>query len=125
MSLTVDVFISNVDGEMEVLDVPEGCDDAIGPEVWRTLVWGSAAVRALGARYFPVLDGADLVVRSDDLLDFRDECCLIEANLDSVTPEGNADKTRDEYREDIRKRLEHIQTAIDRALAVGGGVVLW
>jgi hypothetical protein len=47
MTLAVDVFVRDANGEWRVLDVPEGCDDSAGFEAWRRTVWGSEAVRSL------------------------------------------------------------------------------
>ncbi|WP_230423502.1 hypothetical protein [Streptomyces radicis] len=60
MSLSVDVFVVEAGGAIRVLDVPAGCSDLAGFERWRTTVWGSDAVRSLGARFLPVLAEADL-----------------------------------------------------------------
>lgn len=56
----MDVFVIGADGEMCVMDVPAGCSDLAGFESWRTSVWGSESVRALGARFFPTLARGDL-----------------------------------------------------------------
>ncbi|MER8103379.1 hypothetical protein [Kitasatospora sp. NPDC094016] len=70
MSLAVDVFVVGGHGEMSVQEVPNGCSDLAGPESWRTTVWGSAAVRSLGVRFFPELSSVDLVVVPDQVSDF-------------------------------------------------------
>ncbi|MFI6856229.1 hypothetical protein [Streptomyces sp. NPDC050416] len=67
MTLAVDVFVRDTDGEWRVLDVPEGCSDSAGFEAWRRTVWGSEAVRSLGARHLPVLAEDNLFVEADEV----------------------------------------------------------
>ncbi|MFE1311654.1 hypothetical protein [Streptomyces sp. NPDC058755] len=54
MTLGVDVVVRGPNGEFDVLDVPERCDDSAGFESWRWKVWGSDVVRSPGARYLPL-----------------------------------------------------------------------
>ncbi|MFJ8468439.1 hypothetical protein [Streptomyces swartbergensis] len=64
MTLAVDVFVRDADGEWRVPDVPEGCADSAGFESWRRTVWGSETVRSLGARHLPVLAESNLLVEA-------------------------------------------------------------
>lgn len=116
MSLCVDVFVVGPDGEQTVLDVPPGHSDLAGFERWRTLVWGSPEVRALGARFLPVLAERDLAVEPSEVPAFLDECALLRANLSVLGP--------DPYGQ-IAARLRNIEQAARRALEVGGGVLVW
>ena len=74
--------VTNADGRTEVLDVPEGVSDLAGFESWRTTVWGSEAVRSLGAEFFPVLATGDLTVPPEQVPDFRRECAALRADPD-------------------------------------------
>ncbi|MGJ5753089.1 hypothetical protein [Streptomyces puniciscabiei] len=77
MSLSVDVVVRGPNGEFDVLDVPEGCNDSAGFESWRWKVWGSEVVRSLGARYLPLLDGDWMEVPTEELPGSwrRSPCC--------------------------------------------------
>lgn len=125
MSLAVDVIVVDGDGEMNVLDVPAGCSDLAGPESWRHTVWGSAAVRSLGARFFPVLSSGDLTVARDEVEEFLSECALIRASLESVAPRREADVVDEGYVRQVSERLVNIENAAGRALQIGAGVIIW
>ena len=116
MSLCVDVFVAGPDGERTVLDVPPGHSDLAGVERWRTLVWGSPEMRALGARFFPVLADRDLAVEPDEVAAFLEECAMVRANLSALGPDPLGQ---------VGVRLANIEQAARRAMAVGGGVLVW
>src|SRR5690242_6696817 len=85
MSLCVDVVVRGPNGEFDVLDVPEGCDDSAGFESWRWTVWGSEVVRSLGARRLPVLaEGGRLEVPTEELPLFLAEIALLRAHMDVI-----------------------------------------
>ena len=78
MSLTVSVFVRDRSGAMvldEALDAPL----AAGFENWRTRVWGSSQVRALGAKYFPRLAETDLHAVLATLEQERPELCVVDS----------------------------------------------
>ncbi|WP_067590787.1 hypothetical protein [Nocardia terpenica] len=127
MSLTVHVFTLQ-DGETSFLDAGEGWMDLAGFESWRTEVWGNAAVRELGARFFPVLAEGDLWVYPDKVLEFARECASLSDNLSTIAPFPYPpwpDATHLRVIDAVASRLAHIQIAVGRALGVGGGVVIW
>ncbi|SHF87008.1 hypothetical protein [Streptoalloteichus hindustanus] len=124
MSLTVDVFVLDENDEMRLLDLPPACSDLAGFEDWRTLVWGSERVRALGARYFPVLADGDLVA-PEQVRDFRRECALLAANLDAIAPPPEPGWSHERLVDGISFRLANITDAAERAEDVGGGVLVW
>ncbi len=125
MSLLVDVFVVGDDGEMKLLDVPDGCSDMAGFESWRREVWGSAVVRSLGARFFPELAVGDLTVTPDQLSDFLVECALIRNNLEAVVPRCDPAWRDGTYVRAVSARLANIEAAAERALGCGGGVIVW
>lgn len=49
-----------------------------GFESWRTEVWGSPQVRALGAEFCPRLAAGDLFIESAQVRRFQSECLLRE-----------------------------------------------
>ncbi|MEV7554086.1 hypothetical protein AB0N89_31090 [Amycolatopsis sp. NPDC089917] len=124
MSLSVHVFVLD-DGKMRLLDTPACCEELAGFESWRTTVWGSAAARALDARFFPVLDGGDLTVMPEQVPDFVVETKILRANLDKLAPEADPSLSHQSFVEAISWRLANIQIAAGRALGVGGGVLIW
>ncbi|MFE5817239.1 hypothetical protein [Streptomyces sp. NPDC056479] len=125
MSLCVDVFLRDPNGEWRVLDVPEGCDDSAGFEVWRETVWGSGTVRSLGARFLPGLAGDDLYVEADEVPDFLDEVALLRANLELIATTTRRPRELPEHRGQIERRLDNIEASALRAREVGGGVLIW
>ena len=125
MSLLVDVFVIRDDGETDLLDVPDGCSDMAGFESWRREVWGSAVVRSLGARFFPVLADADLMVSPDQVADFLVECALIRGSLEAVAPRRDPALRDAGYVRQVSARLANIEAAAERARGCGGGVIVW
>ena len=125
MSLQVDVFVIGDDGEMDLLDVPDGCSDLAGFEDWRKTVWGSAVVRSLGARFFPHLADGDLTVSPDQVADFLAECALIRGNLEAVAPRRDPALRDEGYLRQVSARLANIEAAAERARGCGGGVLVW
>jgi hypothetical protein len=85
MSLSVDVFVVGTDGELRILDDPEGASDLAGFERWRTTVWVSDMVGSLGARFFPQLVGDDLQVEPSEVPAFLQEG----VRATPGTPEGH------------------------------------
>ncbi|MFI8242203.1 hypothetical protein ACIF83_33900 [Streptomyces sp. NPDC085866] len=84
MTLGVDVVARGPNGEFDVLDVPERCDDSAGFESWRWEVWGSDVVRSLGARYLPLLNGDWMEVPTEELPLFLEEVALLRTHLDMI-----------------------------------------
>lgn len=128
MSLSVDVFVVGDDGKWDVLDVPEGCSDLAGFESWRRTVWGSEAVRSLGARFFPVLASEDILeIWPGELSAFVEECALLRSNLGLISRDAAASAVGRELdqEEAVSRRLTNIEDAAARAQRVGGGVVVW
>ncbi|MBO0510493.1 hypothetical protein, partial [Streptomyces beijiangensis] len=107
MSLSVDVFLREGDG-FELLDMPPGCNDQAGFESWRTTVWGSDAVRSLGARFFPRLDRHDVEVEPDEVAAFLEECALIRANLPLIAASTAGEKTLAEHGHVLGRDLDNI-----------------
>jgi hypothetical protein len=124
MSLSVDVYVGDAAGTMlKVLDTPEGKSDLAGPESWRTKVWGSEAVRSLGARFFPQLAESDLYVNADEIPAFIEECALLRRHLAPIS--DHADASRGDFVIDVSLRLANIEDAAERALSIGACVVVW
>ncbi|MCH0541589.1 hypothetical protein I3F58_18885 [Streptomyces sp. MUM 203J] len=121
----MDVFVVDADGRMQVLDVPRGCSDLAGFESWRTRVWGSGAVRSLGARFFPVLADGDLRVEADQVPLFVDECALLRENLEKIVADSGAVRTVEEHRHALSERLANVEDAARRAQEMAGGVLIW
>ncbi|WP_030021468.1 hypothetical protein [Streptomyces monomycini] len=131
MSLSVDVFMVGADGKRDVLDVPPGASDLAGFESWRRTVWGSPAVRSLGARFLPRLLDDDCRVQPQEVAEFTEECLLLRDHLETVAravleAEGSAPSTTYEaLLLGLGQRLDNIIDAARRAREAGGGVIIW
>ncbi|CAL9597840.1 hypothetical protein [Streptomyces sp. enrichment culture] len=119
MSLSVDVVVRGPNGEFDVLDTPEGVNDSAGFESWRQKVWGSRAVRSLGARFLPLLDGGWMEVATEDLPRLLDEILLLRARLDRIAAATGV------HPDAIGRRLDNIEAAAERARLVGAHVLIW
>ncbi|MFD6422764.1 hypothetical protein [Streptomyces sp. NPDC060198] len=121
MSLNVDTYVYGADGEWTLLEDPD--DDysrtMAGFERSRGKLWGSEAMRALGARYFPRLDGDNLKVEPGAIDDFLSECDAIRPHLADL---GEASGYHTEY---VTSCFDNIVAAAVRAKAEGGGVIVW
>lgn len=125
MSLCVDVFVRDANGEWQVLDVPEGCYDSAGFEVWRETVWGSETVRSLGARFMPVLAVSNLYVEADTVAEFLREVALLRANLELIAATTRRPRELPEHLSQIELRLDNIEATALRAQELGAGVLIW
>lgn len=111
MSLSVDVFLREPDGQWRILDVPEGRDDSAGFESWRRTVWGSPPVRALGARFLPVPADDDLEVEAEDVAEFLREVALLRAHLDEIAESTRRPLGLVEHRARLVRRLRNLEVA--------------
>lgn len=141
MSLAVRAFVIDMSGKVTTLPEPSDASQLAGFENWRTQVWGSDVVRALGATIFPQLAVRDLyVMPGRQLNDFRRECRLLRAHLDeiaaavdltsqqgvTVTTAGviRPGESRESLRTVLSQRLANIEAAIRRAKKVRGGICI-
>ncbi|MEV6769200.1 hypothetical protein AB0N05_11295 [Nocardia sp. NPDC051030] len=134
MSLTVHTFLPSPadsrDVVGQVLDTPERISNSAGFESWRTEVWGSEAMRSLGARFFPVLADpsrprADLIVMPEEIPALLGECRMVREWLVEVVPQDPDEAVFARLALGILDRLANIEIAAGRALGVGGGVLIW
>ncbi|MFC4502113.1 MULTISPECIES: hypothetical protein [Streptomyces] len=125
MSLCVDVFLRDTNGERRILDVPDGWDDSAGFEVWRTTVWGSEAVRSLGARLLPVLADGDLWLEAGEVASLLEEVAVLRTHLELIATRTQHPRGLTEHREQLEVRLRIIEAAALRARELGGGIVIW
>lgn len=121
MSLNVDTFIYEATGKWTLLEDPD--DDynktRAGFESARQKLWGSEAVRVLGAHFFPRLDGDNLQVEPREIDAFLAECGAIRPHLDHL---GEVSGYGTEY---VTECFDNIVAASVRAKAEGGGVIVW
>ncbi|KOV66070.1 hypothetical protein [Streptomyces sp. MMG1121] len=125
MSLLVEVFVREPDGRIRILDVPDDVYRSGGFESWRTTVWGSGFVRALGARFLPRLAEEDLSVEAGEVPEFLREVALLRTRLDAVAQGTDRPRTVEEHRHQIDTRLRIIEENARHALEIGGGVLIW
>ncbi|MFC7880376.1 hypothetical protein ACFUVV_00570 [Streptomyces sp. NPDC057376] len=95
-----------------------GVNDSAGFESWRQKVWGSQAVRSLGARFLPLLDGEWMEVAPEDLPLLLDEILLLRAHLEMISAAVGV-RPRE-----IGDRLDNIEAATRRARRIGAGVLI-
>lgn len=88
-------------------------------------MWGSEAMRALGARHFPVVAGGTLEVLPEEVPEFVRECAMVEANIERIAPRQDPRHSHEWFVETISERLANIRAAAERALDVGGGILIW
>lgn len=112
-------------GEMVLLDPVYPGADLAGGESFRQTVWGSTGMRALGARYFPVLDGDNLTVAPEHVADFLRECAMVAEHLEDVAPHDCSRHSHEWYLDSIPSKLANIRATAEHALAAGGGVLIW
>ncbi|MEU6472277.1 hypothetical protein ABZ927_02945 [Streptomyces massasporeus] len=125
MSLSVDVFLREPDGQRRILDVPEGRDDSAGFESWRRTVWGSEPMRALGARFLPVLADGDLEIEAGEVAEFLREVALLRDHLDAIAENTWRPRGLAEHRAGLVRRLRNLEVAALHALMIEGGVLVW
>ncbi|MEV6775261.1 hypothetical protein [Streptomyces syringium] len=119
MSLSVHTFVYDADGRHNFLEDPEHGGELAGFESARTRLWGSEAIRALGSRFFPCLDGGDLCVERDEIDEFLAECEVVRPHLDHLARQGGYNAGY------VAQRFDNIVAAALRAKAESGGIVVW
>jgi hypothetical protein len=104
---------------MALHDPPHPSEKLAGFESYRQQLYGSQAARGLGLRLLPTLDGGNVYAEGAVVEQLRDEAELALAHIELFVIEAEA--TADS----LRPRFENIIAAARRAVAVGGGVVIW
>lgn len=144
MTLSVEVFTRNAEGEEVTLETPHS-ETLAGFESWRRTVWGAERVRALGAVFLPQLATSnELYIEAEQVEQFQRECELLRANLELVAQGVDPRNPRSRYfvavpgrleaREPddahaafvqtVSRRLANIEAAARRAVELGAGVVI-
>ncbi|MFF1834625.1 hypothetical protein ACFVXE_10535 [Streptomyces sp. NPDC058231] len=118
MTLLVQTFVREEDGTLRLLDDAWDGSEMAGVEICRTELWGSEAVRALGARFLPELATYDLYVEPEDIEEFLAECELLRGHTAELDVRCGF---RAGY---VAERLANIAAAARRARSVGGGVLV-
>jgi hypothetical protein len=140
VSLRVYVVVPDADGRESKL----GESLAAGFESWRTHVWGSAQVRALGAEFFPRLASGNTVrIQAHQVAAFQRECALVRAHLEAIcgavelagqhgiavnTATGQVTSpaaSPETFRQLVSARLANIEDAAQRAAQAGGQIEIW
>ncbi|RZT78788.1 hypothetical protein EV382_1981 [Micromonospora violae] len=127
MSLDISVWIPDGDayaGRDVVVD-PPGTSTGVGAEGLRYELWGSAAVRRLGATFLPQL--ADITVDNRGHLQvlpgqldaFEQECVLLAEAVEQLSAATGYDADR------ILHYLATMRHAVERARVVHGGIIIW
>ncbi|WP_406006183.1 hypothetical protein OG440_08265 [Streptomyces sp. NBC_00637] len=132
MSLTSEVFLVGDDGDVGVLTGerdgrPDGMDLA-GPESWQVTVWGSRAIRRIGARFLPALVSVRNgdVVAPDEIPAFLAEIALVRAFSEQLATETcPPDRAVESHHHHICARLDGIEASARYAQGTGGGLLIW
>ncbi|MFF4161410.1 hypothetical protein [Streptomyces sp. NPDC001678] len=119
MSLSVHTFVHDADGGHDFLEDPEDGGTLAGFESTRTRLWGSGAIRALGSRFFPLLEAGELWGERDEIDDFLTECETIRPHLGRLAGQGGYDAGY------VSGRFGNIVAATQRAKAEDGGIIVW
>jgi hypothetical protein len=119
MTLQVSSYFYDSDGKHHWLDdpLPEPRTDSAGAEVWRTAVWGSKEVRALGLRILPSLAAGNINAEGADLDVLEQELNVLREHIPKLYKDATT-------REQVLYRIENIAYAITRARANNGGVYI-
>ncbi|MDQ0584087.1 hypothetical protein [Streptomyces rishiriensis] len=132
MSLTSEVFLVGEGAELDILagqrdGRPDGMELA-GPESWRRTVWGSRAIRRLGARFLPAsvsVHNGD-VVAPDEIPAFLAEIDRVRAYSERLTAETRpSDRTVESHHLHVARRLHGIEASARYAQGAGGGLLIW
>lgn len=127
MSLDIAVWVPD-DGAYagrSVVKTPPGTSTAVGAEQFRYRLWGSPAARRLGAVLLPQL--ADITVENRGNLQippaqldaFARECELLTGSVEQLSAATGLDSDR------ILGYLANMRSAVERARAIEGGVIIW
>ncbi|WP_155369936.1 hypothetical protein [Catellatospora vulcania] len=119
MSISVDVFLRNDSGNLVILTTPPEESDLVGHDDTRHTLWGSPAVRALGATVVVGLSQGDVWVDFGRLDELVDDCELILKHLVDVAAAAGRGE---DY---VRFRVGNLRAAAERARAHRAGVVIW
>jgi hypothetical protein len=115
MTLTVSVRLK--DGTWVEPEDPH--NDLFGFEQWRTTVWGSDEIRALGATLLPSLSTTGVFAEGDDLDRLDRELQSIAENIKDLA-------TKLRVREDsLLFRVENARHCVYLARQLDGTVVIW
>lgn len=119
VSISVDVYLRNDSGNLVILTTPPEESDLVGHDDTRHTLWGSPAVRALGATVVVGLAQGDVWVDFGRLDELVADCELIGKHLADVA--AAAGRSED-Y---LRFRVGNLLAAAERARAHRAGVVIW
>jgi hypothetical protein len=117
MSLSVNVFTGTPDN-MHMVEV-EHHEMLAGFERCRSQLYGAAIAKALGCVLLPKLKEMDIYAVGPELGVLKNDVQLLLDNISKVESEPPYDQ------EFIKNRCGNISRAIDRAIELSGGVVIW
>ena len=117
---------------------------AAGFESWRTEVWGSRQVRALGGELFQRLTSGNPVrIQAHEVARFQHECALVREHLDTICDAVDLSRhhglsvnpatgqvispraSRERFRQLVDLHLANIEDAARRAAQAAGQVAIW
>jgi hypothetical protein len=116
MTLCVDTYIYDENGERKYLDV-ESSKNLAGIEACRHTFYGSDFVKKLNLKRLYSLKEGDLWVEGEELIELETEINTFLLNLDNFVKRKD-DKSYFEF------RLQNILDAVKKAKEIGGGIVV-
>lgn len=122
MTLSIDVFIRNKDGERMIIACENPGDDLGGFESFRQQLYGCDQAIRLGLTLLPALRHTYGVIAESnrELMQLEREAKTLLQNLDAIFPGASLDEAFTPAH-----RLRNVIKAARRARRIGGGVVIW
>ncbi len=120
MSLLVNTYTRNAADEIDILEPEDDSQELAGFESYRKTFYGCQAALSLGLQLLPSLANGDLYCEGNDLERLRYEANVVLQNIKLFTEDAVPHSESS-----LQFRIHNILTAINRAQAVHGGVVMW
>ena len=119
MSLLVNVYVRDENGQMSFIEPEHPSQELVGFESYRQVLYGSHAAISLGLTLLPSLATGDVYAQGDDLAHLRSDAERALSNIELFESEAGVEAER------LRPRFENILRAVGMAEGVGGGGVIW
>ena len=119
MSLSVDVYTTDDNGEMVLHDPKDYSETLAGFESYRTEVYGSELAMRLRFKVLPTLASTDIYAKGQEVNKLKTEAEIMmrEASAFAEYVKEDADG--------IKQRADNIRKACIRARKMQGNVVIW
>jgi len=119
MSLSVEVYTTDDNGEMVLHDPKDYSETLAGFESYRTEVYGSELAKRLGFKVLPTLASNNIYAKGQEVNKLKTEAETIMREASAFAEQFNNDA------ETIKYRADNIRKACIRARKMQGNVVIW